>query len=161
MTTRKPRRGTGFFQWNTGAWFGSQIGCTAWMLAAGLESVGRGALLPALLFLGCFAVTTALCTRLWWRRETVAPFPAIMCMIFVGGLGGALALAIVSRLEPEEITTLAEVSTLVMMEVILATYFSAMEWTHRRRGTRTKDRKPREAVASGQGGLWDRELDPS
>jgi hypothetical protein len=148
------------FQWNTGAWFGSQIGCTAWMLAAGLESVGRGAFGPALLFLGCFAVTTAVCTCLWWRRDQFAPFPAIMVMLFVGGLGGALVLAIISGLQPE-ITTWGEEATMLLLVTGLATYFSAMEWRQRREKTRSEGQKQGASAATPHSGLWDRELDPS
>jgi len=35
------RRGTGRFQWNTGAWFGSQAGCTCWMLFVGMSFLGK------------------------------------------------------------------------------------------------------------------------
>jgi hypothetical protein len=148
------------FQWNTGAWFGSQIGCTAWMLAAALESVGRGAFWPAFLFLACFAVTTAVCTRLWWRRDHFAPFPAIMFMLLVGGLGGALVLAIISRLQPE-IMEWAEASTMSVVLIGLALYFCALEWGHRREKTLSEGPKPRASVTTPHGGLWDRELDPS
>ena len=32
MASRRPMPGPGCYQWNTVAWFGGQIGCTAWML---------------------------------------------------------------------------------------------------------------------------------
>ena len=76
------KRGTGTFQWNTGGWFGGQIGSTCWMLACVLMYVWKFPLLGAIL-LGCFAVTNFVGTALWAKRDRVDPYWAIQILLAV------------------------------------------------------------------------------
>jgi hypothetical protein len=72
MESKEPLPGPGRFQWNLGAWFGGQIGGTAWML------VGAVVLAPhapevAGVWLACFAASNAIGSWLWWRRDRLRP----------------------------------------------------------------------------------------
>src|SRR5579883_2046500 len=79
--------GPGNFQWNTGAWFGAQLGSTAWML---LAAAWVAPLAPAVVAVGllCFAVANALGAWLWRLRDRLASYPAfLMLTLVIGGTG--------------------------------------------------------------------------
>ena len=58
MVTKQPMTGPGIFQWNTGGWFGAQLGGTVWMLLAAIWMAPLNPWL-AVLWLLCFAVVNA------------------------------------------------------------------------------------------------------
>jgi hypothetical protein len=74
-----PRR----FQWQVGGWFGSVSGGSAWLIPAaiilGLNGQSRLALLPA----GCCLALNALGVWLWYRRDRLLPFRALLGMLSV------------------------------------------------------------------------------
>jgi hypothetical protein len=91
--------GPGYFQWNTGVWFGGQLGGTAWML------VGAAVLTPrapevAAVWLFCFAVANAIGSWLWWRRDRLRPYPAMQLLLLACGASGLLALISLHVLRP-------------------------------------------------------------
>ena len=43
------KRGTGRFQWNTGGWFGAQVGSTCWLFFAAISFLSQTPRLAALL----------------------------------------------------------------------------------------------------------------
>ena len=84
--------GPGNFQWNTGGWFGAQLGSTAWML---LAAAWMAPLAPAVAAVGllCFVLPNALGTWLWRRRDRMAPHPAIQVLtLLISGSGLLLLL---------------------------------------------------------------------
>src|SRR5947207_15960007 len=92
METEQAMAGPGYFQWNTGAWFGMQLGSTAWML---LAAAWMAPLAPAVAAVGllCFALANAFGTWLWHRRDRLAPHPAIQVLtLSVSGSGLLLLL---------------------------------------------------------------------
>ena len=79
--------GPGRFQWNTGGWFGGQIGGTAWMavLGTGLIEIDR---VTAALVLGLALLANAVGFALWLGRYRVPPFWAMEALIGFCGLAG-------------------------------------------------------------------------
>lgn len=98
MVTRPPRVGPGRFQWNTGGWFGAQLGSTLWLLAAApmLFPTHVQAGLVALL---CFLVPNLLGFLLYLRRSRLAPYPALQGLILLTGLASILFVVYLNRAE--------------------------------------------------------------
>ena len=100
------RAGTGRFQWNTGGWFGSQLGSTCWMLLCGLLFLIDSEILAGLLMLACFAVPNIVGTAVWARRGRIAPYPAVQLLLVVLFISTAAALVLtdclglLGRLDP-------------------------------------------------------------
>lgn len=84
-------------QWDFGAWFGSQIGSSLWMLLAGLILLGR-APLAAGVVLVLFALVNAVGATLWSRRERLRAHPAMQVQLWVSGLGSIGSLFALGRL---------------------------------------------------------------
>jgi hypothetical protein len=100
MADKHPMPGPGQFQWNTGGWFGGQIGSTAWML------VGAALLAPqapaiAAVWLLCFAVPNVVGTWMWWRRDRIRPYPALQLLLLSCLAGGLAALITLDAIRPE------------------------------------------------------------
>lgn len=93
------RRGPGAFQWSQGAWFGSQIGGTAWLLTGAVQSPGP---VPGLRFvwIGAFLLVNAIGLALWWRRDRLAPFPALLVLLASCALAATLALGVTAWYAP-------------------------------------------------------------
>ena len=77
-----PRR----FQWNVGGWFGGVVGGSAWLIPTtailAWNNQSRLALLPA----GCWLLVNLIGCVLWYRRDRVRPFPAlvgVLCLLAV------------------------------------------------------------------------------
>jgi len=77
-----PRKGDGHFQWNTGGWFGGQIGCTAHLLVLG-PWIAIHEILPGLLILAWGILANLVGFGLWQRRDKIAPYPALQLMLIV------------------------------------------------------------------------------
>ena len=77
----EPMKGSGRFQWNGGAWFGTMMGSTAWMLgASGFLLINRQAML-ALVPSFAFSLSMMFAAVLWGRRDSVSPYKATMIMM--------------------------------------------------------------------------------
>jgi len=85
------------FQWNAGGWFGSQVGCTLWMLL-GAGFLFREAPLATLVWLTSFALINMLGVILWRRRERWRAYDAIQCLIVATGVLSLVCVAIVDRM---------------------------------------------------------------
>ncbi|RUL87468.1 hypothetical protein [Tautonia sociabilis] len=107
MAIREPRAGPGPFQWNGGAWLGSLLGGTAWLLV-GAVSLAARAPTAALCWLACFAATNAVGGWLWSRRDRIRPGPAIQALLLTIGLGGLLAFLSLERFAPSAIDSVLE-----------------------------------------------------
>ncbi len=73
--------GTGRFQWNAGAWFGSSIGSSAWMLVTSCFLLVNGQAFLASLPATIFALILLGSTILWSRRDSIFPFSALMTLL--------------------------------------------------------------------------------
>lgn len=82
-----PMRGPGRFQWNTGGFFGGQIGGTCWLLPMAYVLFWGGDLSGGAILILCFAAPNILGTFLWTRRASIPPYPAIQALL----LGVAVA----------------------------------------------------------------------
>ena len=78
-------RGSGHFQWSAGAWFGSLLGSTLWMLL-GSALLFATSSLRGLGPLACFAVANAMGFALWRSRTRLAPYPAFQILLTALGL---------------------------------------------------------------------------
>ena len=87
----KPKEITKTFQWNTGGWFGAQIGSTFWLLLLGLGAVAQSFNMFALLII-CFLIPNLIGTGLWMNRARIAPYTAIQILLFVLCAATSLAL---------------------------------------------------------------------
>lgn len=134
-TEMVPRTGAGHFQWNTGGWFGGQLGGTAWML------VGAGvlaALAPghAAIWLSCFLVANLVGLSLWRRRDRLSPYVAIQLLLGTCGVVGLVALGMLEWLRPDAARQLSgERRSLFALGIVplLMTWFAIMEYLARAR----------------------------
>ena len=72
-----PRR----FQWQMGGWFGSVFGGAAWLIPTTVLLAVNGQSALALLPAVCFLLATLVGVVLWFRRDRVRPFPALIGML--------------------------------------------------------------------------------
>ena len=86
------KRGTGRFQWNTGGWFGAQVGSTCWLFIGAIVFLSQTPPLAALL-LGCFVLANLVGTIIWLNRGTVDPYRAIQVLALVIFAFTAIAMA--------------------------------------------------------------------
>jgi len=84
MNARSPKKGRGRFQWNSGGWFGAQIGATLWVLIGGIvlwpESSAAG-----IAGVTAFVIPNAAGLALYMNRHRIAPYPAIQVLLFMIG----------------------------------------------------------------------------
>jgi hypothetical protein len=72
-------QGPSAFHWNTGGWFGGQIGGTAWMLQA-LFYIRSEPMLAAIA-VGCFIGGNIVGLILWSLRGRIAFYPAVQVLL--------------------------------------------------------------------------------
>lgn len=86
---------------NLGAWFGPQLGGTAWLITGAVE-FGAAAPRIALAWVACFAVANAAGTWLWFRcrRGQFRPLRGLQVLILLIGIVGLAAFAILDRAAP-------------------------------------------------------------
>jgi hypothetical protein len=140
--------GPGYFRWNTGGWFGSQFGGTAWMLV-GAVVLARQAPDVAFIWLACFAIANAIGWALWRRRDQLRPYPAIQALIAMCGGIGVIALALKHLLRPglgitppmgvDAADDLRSIVCLVAVFIGLMAYFHLMERSTRRQKSRSSE----------------------
>lgn len=86
-----PRKGEGRFQWNTGGWFGSQIGSTAYLVLLG-GLLAAKAPRAGILVVVCGLLPNLAGTLLWMRRDRLAPYPALQGLLAIVFVFTALAI---------------------------------------------------------------------
>lgn len=108
MADKIARDTPGYFHWNKGAWFGGQIGCTAWLLPTGLILLVQRPFI-GILWLSVFLAINGFGFSLWKRRDRLSIFLALQMLLFACGIGGLMALGALYFLAPDlplpEITT--------------------------------------------------------
>ena len=91
----KPRNGVGL-RWETGGWFGGQIGGTLWMLISALVVWSTDASV-ALLLLACFAIPNVLATGIWMRRDRWRSLTALLVLFALIGAFSLAATVVLDR----------------------------------------------------------------
>jgi len=86
-----PKQGTGSFQWNAGGWFGSQLGSTLWLAAAACMVFPKSPSAAAWLAF-CAVAPNIMGCILWTKRDKLAPYPAIQCLVATIGVFTLLAI---------------------------------------------------------------------
>ncbi len=99
MATNPPLPASGCFQWNMGAWFGGQIGGTAWMLVGTVVLASHAPEVAAIWGLG-FVLVNALGIWLWGHRDRFRPYPALQVLMLVCGIQSVIALTTLHLLRP-------------------------------------------------------------
>jgi hypothetical protein len=136
MATTRPRSGPGAFQWNAGAWFGSLLGSTAWMLVGAVIMATRAPVV-SLAWLSCFALSLGVGIWLWSKRGRIRPYPAIQGMLLAVGVSGLLAFALLDGLGTGEdfglLGTPREGYRAMLIVPGLMAWFASLEWACRRR----------------------------
>ena len=137
METKGALPGPGRFQWNRGGWFGSQLGCTAWMLVGAVVLVPHAPVVASV-WLVCIAVANAIGSWFWWRRDRLRPYPALQALMLACGANGLLALVALHLLRPGlRISRPMGISLadeprvilwLLVLFIALMTWFHLLEW---------------------------------
>jgi len=93
---KQSRVGPGRFQWNTGGWFGAQLGSTVWLiLAATIQLPGYPK--ATVVALACFLVPNVFGLILFLNRHRVAPYPAIQWLICAIGVASIIFVVYLNR----------------------------------------------------------------
>ncbi len=148
MEPKHPLPGPGYFQWSTGGWFGSQLGCTAWMLAGATLFVMQ-AWDVTVIWLICFATANAIGTWLWSRRDRLRPYLALQLLLIVCGINGLIAMTTLYLMRPDfRMSVLRQfgerngayliLKYLGVMMALMA-YFQMMEWSAKYGKTAVRD----------------------
>jgi len=78
---KKPMRGEGRFQWNTGGWMGGLVGGTLWVLILGLVIVFAGSPLVGAALVVLYLATNIFGLYLWAGRARIRPYPALQALM--------------------------------------------------------------------------------
>ncbi len=84
------------FGWNVGGWFGTQLGCSVWMLVTAGVLLGRH-LGAAVACFVCFLVPNLVGTGLWIWRAKVSAYAAIQTLILAAGFASIITVAVAER----------------------------------------------------------------
>jgi len=103
MKTHK--EGSGKFQWNTGGWFGAQIGSTLWLLLLGMILLNKNVIIGSIILL-FFILPNMMGWIIWNERHRIEPYPAIQALLGMIGFSSLFAVIIldlsgyITKLEP-------------------------------------------------------------
>ncbi len=78
-------RSTSPFQWNAGAWFGSQFGCTVWLLAGSVVLYSTSPNV-GFVWLGGFLLSAAMSVYRWTQRERLRAYVAYQRSLLLIGV---------------------------------------------------------------------------
>lgn len=86
--------------WNAGGWFGSQLGCTLWMILLSNQLASRDTLAAAACVAG-FALLNLLGIILWRRRARMTMYRGIQLLLVAVALVVAVVVVLVRQRVPE------------------------------------------------------------
>ena len=92
------------FSWNGGGWFGSQLGCTLWLLILGLVLVPKDSLASGFC-VGAFLVLNAWGLYLWRRRDQVSAYGGLQRFLAAASLVIGLVVVVVNQRGVSELPT--------------------------------------------------------
>ena len=78
--------------WVGGGWLGGQLGCSGWLLLAGILAGWAGSLLTASYVLGLFACLNGVGYLLWSSRRRLRLRTAWTLLVLASGVSGAAAI---------------------------------------------------------------------
>jgi len=108
------------FAWNAGGWFGSQLGCTLWLLILGVVLLSKDSLAAGVCIAG-FVVLNAWGLYLWRGREQLGAYVGLQRFLLAASVIVALVVVVVNtRGVSEPPTPGALVSTYLPYWVIAA-----------------------------------------
>jgi hypothetical protein len=81
------------FRWNAGAWFGSTLGCSVWLLAGGIVLVSIDPWV-AVVWLSGFVLCAATTVLLWTQRQRVRAYSAYQRSFLVIGTIGLASILV-------------------------------------------------------------------
>lgn len=84
------------FSWNAGGWFGTQFGCTLWLLILGVVLISRGSLL-GWACIASFVVLNVWGSYLWRHREQLGAYTGLQRFLFPASLIIAVIVVVVNR----------------------------------------------------------------
>jgi hypothetical protein len=102
---KTPKEGSGKFQWNTGGWFGGQIGSTLWLLLLGMILLNKNVIIGSIILL-FFILPNMMGWIIWHERHRIEPYPAIQALLGMIGFSSLFAVIIldlsgyITKLEP-------------------------------------------------------------
>jgi peptidoglycan/LPS O-acetylase OafA/YrhL len=102
-TSAKSLVGKGRFQWNAGSWFGSSLGCSAWMIVAACFLVFHNQQTLALVPATAFVIFLFASLLLWARRDRIRPFPALMMLLGLLAIATPFVLIAVPTYGPRDV----------------------------------------------------------
>jgi hypothetical protein len=107
------------FTWNGGGWFGSQLGCTLWLLILGIVLSWRD-VVAASVCASSFVILNAWGLYLWHRREQLSAYAGLQRFLLATSVVIAAVVAVVNlRGVSEPPTPGAMVSTYLPYGVIV------------------------------------------
>jgi hypothetical protein len=118
MRAIEPKVGQGRFQWNAGGWFGSLLGSTAFMPLGGLMFASQSMALAAV-WLVCYATAVACGVFIWTRRASLAPYPAIQCLLLLVGVTSTIAILFALFTRPEFLAHLNATPTQALLTLLV------------------------------------------
>ena len=127
MTNTSPIAGGGRFQWNTGGWFGSLLGSTAFLIVGAVSFASPSPTLSAIWF-SCFAVAVAVGIYLWARRTAFSPYPAIQILLLACGISAAVAIIAAICMAPNILIAVQLTPTKSLLLLLL--FPAMMLWFH-------------------------------
>jgi hypothetical protein len=83
-------------QWNLGGWLGAQLGCTAWILVAGVLSFSTDPV-AALVVTGLFALANVIGMIIWHNRERLTAYAGLQILLPVVGVVGLAGVYVLDR----------------------------------------------------------------
>lgn len=125
-------------EWNTGGWFGSQLGGTVWILIAAAISSGRD-ISTGIILLLLFLVPNTIGLILWRQRKLTC-YQSLQIVFALSGFFGLLAIYVLDRnnlwLEIQKGGAISKETGYLLLTV---TVLVVMAWLHTKFG-----RKPNE-----------------
>jgi len=83
------------FSWNAGGWFGSQLGCTLWLLILGFVLLSKDSI-AAVVCLAGFVALNAWGLSFWRRREHLSAYAGLQRFLLAASLIIALVVVVLN-----------------------------------------------------------------
>jgi cation transporter-like permease len=83
-------------QWNLGGWLGAQLGSTAWILVAGVLSLGAD-INTSLIVIALFVIGNIAGMLVWRRRERLSAYAGIQILLPIVGIVGLAAVYVLEN----------------------------------------------------------------
>ena len=110
-------------RWNIGGWLGAQVGCTAWILVAGILSLWID-VNTAMIVIGLFVIANVVGMLIWRSRDKVSAYAGIQILLPIVGAAGLATVYMLERSNVYEAIqvggTVSARSTYVIIVLVVA-----------------------------------------